>query len=74
MPLKANKKIEHKLDRALEAVKTLTSQEHTRLDPALHKQADDLRIYISTWIEPYLEQALAEMRDEKRIEDWEALI
>lgn len=70
MPLKANKKIEYKLQRALDHVHALTSPEHPRLDPKLHAQADALRIYIASWIEPELEQALAEMRGEKRVEDW----
>lgn len=74
MTLKANKKIEYKLQRTLDHVRALTNPTHPRLDPKLHTQANDLAIYIRTWIEEELEQALAEMRGERRIEDWEHLV
>lgn len=70
MPLKVNRKIEYKLQRALNAVNTLVDPAHPRLSKDMHVHADALRVYIESWIQPELEQALAEIRGETRTEDW----
>lgn len=68
--IKMNRNIEDKLASALKNVGAITVHNSRTLDPALWVEADALRLYVQTWIEAPLQQALNEIRG-ATVEDWD---